>query len=115
MSSRICCHLSGGGYHGALSMTDGQELFLLVSKAMEIESIKTLDWDIWRRVLVDCAELFRPPPALGTCPRVLLNLNTARISHSHLFDAHIFPLSSLLILRWTFSFGQSVFFSQLLM
>ena len=47
-----------GGYNGALSMTQGQELFLLVSRAMEIESIKTLDWGIfWRRVLVDCCRV----------------------------------------------------------
>ena len=48
------------GYNGALSMIEGQELFLLVSKAMAIESIKTLDWDIWTRVLVEsCFGLLR--------------------------------------------------------
>ena len=28
-------------------MTEGKEIFLLVSNAMEIASIRTLGWDIW--------------------------------------------------------------------
>ena len=66
------------GYNGALSMIEGQELFLLVSKAMEIESIMTLDWDIWTRVLVEsCFGLLRP---LGQRLTVTASPN---ISYSH--------------------------------